>query len=227
MEHYTIQRATTVPALDGDWDGPAWGRVPALPVAHFHDKSSDHRPITEARLLYDETGFYVIFRVDDRYVRSVELNRNGQVCRDSCVEFFVEPVAGRGYFNFEINCGGTLLLHYNARSATTKFDPVELDQGRLELVKIYHSLPRTVDPEMTEPVTWEVEFFSPYDLFESFVGSVPRGPGAIWRANLYKCADATSHPHWAMWNAIPGALGFHKPEFFAPLQFSGPLTPDP
>ena len=217
MQHYTIAKAATAPPLDGAWDGPAWKDVAFLEVAHFHEKSSDHHPVTRVKLLYDDAGIHVLFQVDDCYVRCVDTNRNGHMCADSCAEFFFEPVAGRGYFNFEITCGGTPLLHYNTQSASVRYDPVEVNDSRLDMLQIYHSMPEVVDPEITDPVTWRLQYFAPYELFEAYVGPVPRTAGTLWRGNFYKCADATSHPHWAMWNRIPGALGFHKPEFFAPL----------
>jgi len=217
MNCYTINRTSTVPVLDGDWDGPIWGDTPPLDVDIFHEKGSDHRPKTQAKLLYDDADIYAIFRVEDRYVRCVDTKRNGSMCADSCVEFFIEPVAGRGYFNTEINCGGTPLVHYNAQSASNRYDPVKMDDARMDKIKIYHSLPEVVEPEIADPTTWLIEFSVPYDVFEAFVGPIVRHPGTIWRANLYKCGDRTSHPHWAMWNPIPGELGFHKPEHFAPL----------
>lgn len=218
MQHHTIPRATSTPPLDGDWNGSSWSDTPSLEIAHFHDNSSDHHPVTRVKLLYDDAGVHVLFRVEDRYVRCIDTNRNGHMCADSCAEFFVEPVAGHGYFNFEITCGGTALVHFNAQSASIRYDPVELDNTRLDLLKIYHSMPRIVDPEITDPATWLLQYFIPYELFECYVGPVSRQAGTIWRGNFYKCADGTSHPHWAMWNRIPGKLGFHKPEFFAPLQ---------
>ncbi len=220
MQQYTIRRADPEPGLDGQWESPAWQRAQTLQLAHFHERGGDHRPNVNARMLYDDRGLYLIFRVEDRFVRCVATNRNGSICADSCVEFFTESVADRGYFNFEINCGGTLLLHYNARPAAINYDPVVLDDDRLDLVRIHHSMPKVVDPEINDPVTWFIEMFAPYELFEAFVGPVPRGPGAVWRGNFYKCGDATSHPHWAMWHAIPGPLGFHQPEHFAPLIFA-------
>ena len=223
MKQYTIHEAVSIPGLDGDWEGPAWGAVPVLAIDHFHENGSDHRPIARAKVLHSPEGVHVIFRVEDRWVRCVTTQRNGSVCGDSCVEFFTEPVAGRGYFNFEINCGGTMLLHFNAFSGTVKYDPVVVDDARMDRVPIYHSMPETVEPEMTEPATWFVEFFAPYEIFESFVGSVPRHADAFWRSNLYKCGDHTSHPHWAMWNPMPGPLNFHKPEFFSSLRFAGPV----
>ena len=220
MKHYRITRVPSLPPLSGDWDSLTWADVPALHIAVFHHKSSEHRPRTQAKLIYDEDQIGLIFRVEDRYVRCVHTDRNSLVCVDSCVEFFVEPVAGRGYFNFEINCGGTILLHYNAQSATVHHDPVEVNDARLDKVRIYHSMERVVDPEITDPVNWIVEFRVPYEVFEAYVGPVDRKPNTFWRANFHKCGDHTSHPHWAMWNEIPGELGFHKPEFFAPIRFA-------
>jgi len=224
MQQYTIYKAPSTPGLDGEWDGSVWGGIPSLDVDHFHEKGSDHRPVTQAKAVYDDAGIYVIFRVEDRYVRCVETRRNGSICADSCAEFFVEPVAGLGYFNFEINAGGTLLLHYNDQSAGEPHNWVPLDESRLDQVKIYHSLPQVVDPEIEDPTTWIIEYFAPYELFEADVGPVTRGPGTVWRGNFYKCGDATSHPHWAMWNRVEGELSFHKPEWFAPLPLSDGLT---
>lgn len=219
MKQYALQRGPQTPTIDGHWNAPNWSAAAVIAIDEFHEQSSEHRPTTQAKVLYDEFGLYVIFRVDDRYVRCIETNRNGRVWEDSCVEFFVAPVHDRGYFNIEINCGGTPLIHYNAQSASVRYDPVELDNSRIEKIKIYHSLPPLVNPERTEPTTWIIEFFVPYDLFEAFVGPVAHTGGTEWRANFYKCGDATSHPHWGMWNRIPGEPGFHQPEYFGSLKF--------
>ncbi len=219
MREYTIKRIKTKPNLDGDFDGSAWAHADIVNVDHFHEKSSDHHPVTRVKVLYDDDGLYLIYHVQDQYVRAANIGYQASVCRDSCAEFFVEPVPGRGYFNFEINCGGSMLLYYCSRSQTIKYDPVEINRERLDMVKIYHSLPEKVEPEITEPTTWTLEFHVPFALFEPYVGAIPPVAGTIWRANFYKCADQTSHPHWGMWNPIPGKLGFHKPEHFAPLIF--------
>ncbi|MEW6117215.1 MAG: carbohydrate-binding family 9-like protein, partial [Nitrospirota bacterium] len=39
-----------------------------------------------------------------------------------------------------------------------------------------------------------------------------------WRANFYKCGDATSHPHWASWAPVE-ALNFHLPHCFGTICF--------
>ncbi len=147
---YHIRKAETLPRLDGDWDGPAWRDANGLRVANVLPESSDHHPVTEAKLLYDAAGIYVIFRVQDRYVRCVASEYNGEVWKDSCVEFFVQPRPDQGYFNFEINCGGTLLSSYIEDPTRTddgfkKFTRLPEEEG--SAVRIYHSLPERVEPE--------------------------------------------------------------------------------
>jgi len=109
---YTIRRARRRPELRGLWSGPSWGTVPALEVAHFHPSGSEHRPATLARMQFDERWLYAHFRVRDRWVRAVCRRFQDPVWTDSCVELFVRPRPDRGYFNFEMSCGGVLLLYY-------------------------------------------------------------------------------------------------------------------
>jgi hypothetical protein len=221
---YTIQPTAETPSLSGHWHQGAWKDVPTLDVAHFYrtDLSSGHRPETQAKVIYDAKGLYIHFRVEDRYVRAIETEYHGKVWEDACVEFFVEPVAGRGYFNFEINCGGTMLLSYKENPdwtgptlRKTEGVPWELAQQ----VKIFHTMPKTVEPEITEPVTWQVEYFIPFTIFEAYLGDLGDVAGQTWRANFYKCAENNSHPHWASWSLITKELNFHQPEFFSEITF--------
>src|SRR5882757_2812779 len=109
---HTIQLCTERPALTADWNDPAWKPTQSLEISHFRPEGSDHRPQTRARILYDGGGLHGIFRVRDRYVRCTRANYFDDVWKDSCVEFFVQPKADGGYFNFEFNCGGAYLCNY-------------------------------------------------------------------------------------------------------------------
>ena len=68
-----------------------------------------HIPKTQAKLMYDSDALYIIFRVEDKYICAVARHQ-GNVCRDSCVEFFFTPSEDieTRYFNLETNCGGLL-----------------------------------------------------------------------------------------------------------------------
>jgi hypothetical protein len=213
-----IQRARVQPELKGLWDGPAWGSVPALTIGDFLERSGPHRPLTQAKVLYSEQGLHTIFRVEDRYVLSIHTRYQDQVCRDSCVEFFVEPIRDRGFFNFEVNAGGTLLLYHcqdKQRTARGGELNTHVDEADGKLVRIYHSMPRVVQPEVAEPTTWLIEWFAPFSIFEKYLGCpVPKG-GSTWRGNLYKCGSRMEH--WASWANIGPIFNFHQPDFFAPM----------
>ena len=122
-----------------------WGHADVAEIANFHANGSDHRPVVRAKALYDDNAIYLAFRVNDRFVRAVHTNYNDMVCRDSCVEFFVEPKPDAGYFNFEVNCGGTVLLSYvedptRVPGGFAKFSRVpELLGGT---IRMYHSMPK-------------------------------------------------------------------------------------
>lgn len=219
--HYTVRLARIRPDMQGAWSGPAWEQADTLVIANFRPESSDHRPQTYARLLYNEDGLFGLFLVKDRYVRCVHTGYMEPVYKDSCVEFFVQPKAGRGYFNFEFNCGGSLLCFYivdptRVPGGFKDFTPLPEEEGRQ--VAIYHSMPPRVEPEIAVPTEWVLEFFIPFALLEKYVGPVSPVRGQEWRANFYKCADETSHPHWASWAPID-ELNFHLPHCFGTLRF--------
>src|SRR5262245_4260204 len=109
---YLIRRTPASQRLSADWNDPAWRDLPSLAINQFHPESSDPRPLTRARLAYSPDALLAIFHVRDRYVRSLATQHQEMVCNDSCVELFVQPKENRGYFNFELNCGGTMLLYY-------------------------------------------------------------------------------------------------------------------
>lgn len=222
---YRVSCAEPRPSLEGAWDGPAWSRAPALEIARFRPEGSRHRPRTSVRLLWAADGLLGLFRVEDRWVRCVHAGPGAPVYRDSCVEAFLEPRPGAGYFNFEWNCGGFLLASHVRDPARVPggfrdFSPLSAEETAA--VGVWHSLPERVEPELEEPTVWLLEFFLPFSLLERRIG--PLGPiaGQTWRANFFKCGDDTSHPHWAAWSPVD-ERNFHLPRCFGTLRFeAGP-----
>ncbi len=219
---YLIRRIEIAPALDAAWESEEWAAAETLQVALFRPESSDHHPRVKCRLLYDETGLFGMFRVEDRYVLSAAEKFQDPVCQDSCVEFFAEPLRDGGYFNFEMNCGGTLLVSHILDARRTKTGFAEwrpLTMTEAAPIRVVSTLPRINLPERTEPVVWRVGFFIPFEVFGPSGWKGVPASGTIWRANFYKCADASSHPHWASWQPVP-VLNFHLPEYFGEIVFA-------
>jgi hypothetical protein len=216
-----VRAARPRPRLEDGWDDPAWAQAETLELSHFRPEGSDHRPRTRARLLHNSDGLTGIFRVEDRYVRSVHEHFGDPVHEDSCVEIFLLPRPGRGYLNFEMSCGGTLHAshitdHRRVPGGFAAFTPLAEAEGQRVLVR--SSLPLVVDPEVGTPLDWQLAFFIPLTLVERYVGALGPLAGQSWRANLYKCGDKTSHPHWASWAPVD-ALNFHLPHCFGTLHF--------
>lgn len=205
--------------------GPEWAGAEPVALAAHRAEGSGVRPRVEARVLWDDESLRVRFDLRDRFVRCVRTRYLDMVCRDSCAEFFVRPAGVAGYFNFEMNAGGTLHASYVVdprrlpQGGFADWTPVPEEWGRR--VEVRHSLPRTVDPEMPGPVDWCVCARIPLALLEALSGVPCRpAPGAEWRANLYHCADESSHPRWVQWTDVGPALDFHQPGRFGTLRFA-------
>jgi len=220
---YIIARATSLSPPDASWERPEWAQAETLEVIHYPWEDSGHHPPTSARLLYDDQFLAVIFRVEDHYVRAVARKFQDSVCRDSCVEFFVAPLPGSdAYFNFEVNCGGTMLLHRcpSPQDQEAGRQIVEVSDEDGATIRMAHSLPQIVEPEIPEPTTWTVEYHIPFALFEKYFTASRPVPGTVWKGNFYKCGDETSHPHWGTWAPVEGPRpSFHQPAFFQPIVF--------
>ncbi|MBN2376468.1 MAG: carbohydrate-binding family 9-like protein [Sedimentisphaerales bacterium] len=216
---YEVQKLGSPIILDGNWKKEAWKNVPALEIKNYMGEKPEHLPRAQAKLLYDDNNLYVIFRIEDQYVRAVATEYHDSVCADSCAEFFFTPSPdiSQGYFNIEINAGGTMLFNYQIKphEAAVKVASTDCDQ-----VEIFHSQPKIIEPEITEPTTWILEYCVPFSVIEKYAPFTKPCSGVIWKANFYKCADKTSHPHWITWSVVDRPQpDFHRPEFFGTLEY--------
>jgi hypothetical protein len=205
--------------IDGNWDKDVWKGSEILQVARPMGDIPKFTPKVEARMAYDRDNAYVIFRVQDRYVRSVVQEYNGNVSGDSCVEFFFAPDPAKPlcYFNLEINAGGTPLIFYITKpmSGLTKLLPEEISQ-----IEIAHSMPRIVYPEIEEPVTWTIECRIPFSVLEKYAAVTRPAAGVLWKANFYKTGSRTSSPNYLTWSPVDFERpNFHLPQFFGDIQF--------
>lgn len=213
---YKIKKLKKSIQIDGDWDKRAWHSCKAIEIKNPLINKAQFTPAVQAKMMYDNENIYVIFRVKDRYVRSVTKEINGPVWKDSAVEFFFSPNTSlpESYFNLEVNSGGTPLLGYNTKPRVKP----QIDD--IKLIEIAHSLPQVVDPEITEPVTWTVEYRIPLSMLEKYSNVTRPKKGVTWRANFYKIAEITSNPHYLTWSPIDqGKTSFHLPQFFGLLKF--------
>ncbi|MBN2210471.1 MAG: carbohydrate-binding family 9-like protein [Sedimentisphaerales bacterium] len=218
--HYDIEKTGGDFHYPDDWDRGRWSRTPALKLTHYMGDRPEHFPVTQAKLLYDDEHIHVFFRVEDRYVKAVARAHQDSVCRDSCVEFFFTPGIdiAQGYFNVEVNCGGMVLFyHQKGRNIDRRMISVD-DIARM---RVEHFLPEYIDAEIEAPTTWTIKYALPLAVLEAYAPVSRPRQGVTWRANFYKCADQTSHPHWLTWSPVDKPTpDFHQPQFFGVLEFT-------
>jgi hypothetical protein len=208
-----------VSPLDADHSSPPWSTAEGVSLGHAMGEAPEHRPAVSTKLLYDEKYLYLSFLVEDRYVIATARRHQDPVCIDSCVEFFFTPGVEleEGYFNVEVNCGGTVLLHHQLERGKSQ---IAFPDESIDRMEVRHSLPRLVSPEIVEPVTWTVRYRLAFDDLESIAPVRRPGPGVVWRGNFYKCADRCSHPHWLTWAKVDRiAPDFHRKEYFGRIVF--------
>eukprot|EP00831_Metopus_contortus_P012700 TRINITY_DN15111_c0_g1_i2.p1 TRINITY_DN15111_c0_g1~~TRINITY_DN15111_c0_g1_i2.p1 ORF type:complete len:237 (-),score=24.92 TRINITY_DN15111_c0_g1_i2:244-954(-) len=228
MDSYVIRKTAGEIDPAADWDASVWDGAEAALIGNVWHTST-HTPEVWVKLMYSDKGFHCMFLVNDKYVRSVNRGYNQSVCLDSCVEFFFQPFGAGPYFNFEFNCGGAVLASYIrdwTRVDGKGFaDFTMLKDSELDQLNIFHSMPETVEPEMSGDIQWRLGFFLPFAVLENYTGALGDLTGTRWRANFYKCGDKTSHPHWLSWRPV-STLNFHQPECFGVIEFEQSGKPD-
>lgn len=210
---YNVKRSAQTVDVNDKWNESGWKGIKSVRIQNYMGKIPAFKPKAEAKMTYDDDYIYVIYRVKDRYVRSITEKINGPVWKDSAVEFFFSPEADNpiNYFNLEINCGGTPLLHHKKNRPSVE---------DIQKIQIVASLPKVVDPEITKPVTWTMSFRIPLSMLEKYTNVVRPKPGVSWRANFYKIAEINSNPHYITWNEVKNDKPqFHLPQFFGILKF--------
>lgn len=169
--------------------------------------SYPYRPECSFKAGWSEEGLGILFNVKGLDVRAMALEDNGKVWEDSCCEFFIAHPSDGTYYNFELNCIGTLL----AAKRRSRTDCVHFSNNETAQVRRFSSLPHnTIDIE-GETAEWSNGMFIPFRL----IGIDGKNPPASIRLNIYKCGDMTAHPHFLSWAPVGTEQpDFHRPEYF-------------
>jgi hypothetical protein len=214
---YTVKKVKTLPEIYDLFKSDNWSSAGIITIDTFLSPGHNHKPLTKAKLVHDGNTIAVMFEVTDNYIIAKGTNYQDRTHKDSCIEFFIEPIAEKGYFNFEFNCCGTLLLSY-IEDATRKGDGFEkyemIPEDAIIGLEVHTSLSDPIFDEIQIPTTWTISYRIPKSIFERYLGNISTFSGMTMRGNLYKCADESSHPHWGYWADIGDILDFHQPNIF-------------
>ena len=168
-------------------------------------KEYPYAPQVGIRIAFSDKSLAVMFDVKEDHLRGVNLDNNGPVWEDSCVEMFIDDPMGEGYYNFESSCIGT----YLAAHRMSRTDCEHFDEEKMARIRCESSLPHEVTDIKGEGLEWTLVEIVPFELI-----GLTEAPASL-RMNFYKCGDGCAVPHYLSWSPIGLAEpNFHCPEFF-------------
>ncbi len=173
-----------------------------------------YKPAVKFRMARCQDQILLKYYVNEESIRAKESRVNGDVYKDSCVEFFISTNGNETYYNFEFNCIGIPHVGYGPCRVNRALTDPEV----LKLIKVRSSLGNQPFDEKGGGHQWEIMIIIPkecltYDKAINF-------KGLRAHANFYKCGDETSKPHFVTWNPIGTETpDYHQSSFFGELSF--------
>ncbi len=206
MRTYTIVRENApLPELTGREFNPetcAFTReTPFAPIDRY-TWDTGYRCEARAYVTKGRDSLNVLLCAKEATIQTRAKEFNGEVWRDSCLEFFVQPrLDDSRYMNIETNAAGVMLIGVGSNR-----------RNRTHLEK----MPENMDVRHSQHYGewWAVSYRIPFALLEWIFGKIPEQE---MRGNFYS-VDESIHPHFATWNTIEWETpDFHRPECFGKL----------
>jgi len=172
-----------------------------------------HRQVPEATfaIAHQHDCIFIKYYVREKFLRAACTLPNAPVYTDSCVEFFIEPEPGEGYYNMEFNCIGTCLAGFGKH----RNDRVRIPEETIRKLR-YHTRISNDDPDGL--IHWDLALIIPAEMF--CFHRIATLQGLHTTANFYKCGDELPEPHYLSWVPVKVAVpDFHSPDFFGKLNF--------
>lgn len=173
-------------------------------IAHYQWGCA-YTPPAFARVGWNENGIYALMYAYEETIRANVANFGGQVCEDSCLEFFLKPnpASDARYINVEINPRG--VAH------------IGIGEGRGNRQK-FSSPPDGFIVTHSEHYGgwWAVSYELDVQFLQAHFGNCLL-PGQEMRGNFYTC-DESIHPHFGACFPVKAQKpDFHRPEFFGSM----------
>ncbi|MDD8014455.1 MAG: carbohydrate-binding family 9-like protein [Acidobacteriota bacterium] len=222
VPEYTAMKAGCRMVMDGFLDEPAWRQAPSVGPFHFQWFESGEKEQTEAKIVWDDERIYFAFRCDDKHISAEQYGPNGPVSRDDCCEAFISPVPEGperlDYINYEINCIGTWLVGYHAKSRNA-------DRGKWEPggVVIGRYIKGTVNNDEDIDEGWVLEFSVPWTHFGEFAAGFPPKDGQVIHVGLHRCGGRIN-AQYSQWSPSQTERpNFHRPRDFGKVTLSAKI----
>ena len=160
-------------------------------------------PNTTFKLLRGPEGISVLFHTDEKNLRAEETKENGEICCDSCMEFFFKPSPWDvNYINFEIN--PKCVMH------------IGIGSGRHNRKLIDEPRSTFCAESIANDGDWTLKLYIPDSFILKYFDKI----ADVCFANFFKCGDETGHEHYAVWSKVETSKpDYHVPDFFGKIRF--------
>ena len=174
-----------------------------------------YQPKVQFRIAHGNNQIWLKFYVEEEEILAHYNTTNSSTHKDSCVEFFLDPLQDGNYYNFEFNCIGTTHLAYGPDRKQRKFIDPQLIADKIQTESSLGNQPFELK---SGGFSWEMTVIIPVGVLVNHKDIQLKGIQS--NANFYKCGDKTSTPHFLSWNPV-GTEGpdFHQPQYFGTLTF--------
>jgi hypothetical protein len=243
---YVCYRAAEPIVIDGRVDEKAWQAVPWTDA--FVDIEGDLKPLprfqTRAKMLWDDTYFYVAAHLEEPHIWGTLTKHDAVIFQDNDFEIFIDPDGdNHEYYEIEINALNTewdLFLKKPYRD-----DGPALNAWEIPGLKTAVHVEGTLNDPSDQDKFWSVEFAIPWKVLAEYAHRpAPPRDGDQWRVNFsrvewrhtveggkYRKVPKTREDNW-VWSP-QGFIDMHRPEYWGRVQFSTAtpgtvsLRPDP
>lgn len=172
-----------------------------------------YAPEVSFKMFHTGDKLYLRFDVAEQYTAARVTEDNGRVWTDSCCEFFLS-LDGKAYYNIETSCIGHMLVDYHPTGTSDKIRAGEEIFSQVERISTLGTEPFE---ERVGDNRWSLTLILPPAVMHQH--NIESWDGLKLTANLYKCGDNLSHPHFLSWKPIVlPKPRFHCPEFFKPIE---------
>ena len=230
---YVCYRNTGPITVDGKLDEPSWLNVPW--TDDFVDIEGTHkvkpRYRTRAKMLWDDTYFYVGAELEEPHVWGTLTKRDSVIFEDNDFEVFIDPDSdNHEYYEFEMNALNTVWDLFLARPY---MDGGEADNSwDIDGLKTGVHVDGTINDSSDTDKGWSVEIAFPWKALAEYAHKpTPPRNGDQWRVDFsrvewqfelengkYKKVRGTKEDNW-VWSP-QGIINMHRPETWGYVQFS-------
>ncbi len=192
-----------------NWQNTNWINIPKR-------TSSVHNYFTKAKLLYSETGIYVLFSCEDKKLTATMQSDFLDLWNEDVVEIFLQPDEHKpAYLEYEISPLGYELpiIIYNEKGKLNSWQPFHYDADR----RTRHATAVQGGEKKSNSVvkSWTAEIYIPYKLMKPVLDKLPSS-GTHWKGNFFRVDYDNEKIHWS-WQLTNG--NFHEYDKFGSFQF--------